>query len=153
MTIDLYKCTDDTRVLQKTFTDLTEIENVSILGSASVLEPILLLQYSAAYLAYQYCYIPDFGRTYYIRDRVVNTAGQLLLYLQIDALSSYSEELLGCSAQAIRSESKGSTHVPDAQYPVDPSREYVTSKLFSSGDLDPPAVLPDNPRRYILTLK
>ena len=119
----------------------------------SMLSPILLLAYDSTLLDYQYAYIDTFARWYYIGDRVINTAGQLVLSLQLDALSSFSDTLTDCPAQAIRCTSAGFTNVNDAAYPVDPARSFVTSLLFSSGDLDPPAVLPDNPRRYILTLK
>ena len=153
VTVDFYKCTDDTRVLRKTFTDKKSVDGAKITGAMSMLSPILLLAYDSTLLDYQYAYIDTFSRWYYIGDRVINTAGQLVLSLQLDGLSSFADTLTDCPAQAIRCTSAGFTNVNDAAYPVDPARSFVTSTLFSSGDLDPPAVLPDNPRRYILTLK
>lgn len=153
MTVDFYKCTDDTRTLNKNFTDKKTVTGAQIIGAMSMLSPVILLAYDSTLLPYQYAYIDTFARLYYVGDKVINTAGQIVLSLQLDALSSFSAAIASCPAQAIRSTSAGFTNVQDTSFPVDPSRSFVTSTLFDSGDLDPPAVLPDNPRRYILTLK
>ena len=151
MTIDFYKCTDDIRTAVKTFTDKKTITGASILGAVSVLQPVFILEYDGTLLGYQYMYVADLGHWYYISNRVLNNAGQIIISGQADMLSTYPQ-ILDCTGQAVRT-GGNATMVPDAAYPVDPSRENVTSLLFDSGDLDPPAVLPEYPYRFILTMK
>lgn len=152
MTIDFYKSTDDVRTLHKTFTDKTTVTSVSVTGAISILYPTLILAYSASLLSYTHFYSDTFGRWYRIDSMTMTPSGQLHVVGSVDVLATYADQIAACTAQAIRS-AAGTTDVPDQSYPIDPAAEYVTSVLFTSGDLDPPAVLPENPRKFILTLK
>lgn len=152
MQIDFYKCSDDIRVLHKTMTDKKSVTGCEITGTVSMLQPTFVLQYDSTLLPYNYMYIDTFGIWYHVNDIIINPAGQMLVTGTADPLFTYANEISDCVGVAVRSGS-GFTNVPDTAYPIDPVQEFCTSYLFDSSDLDPPAILPEYSRKFLLALK
>lgn len=61
-------------------------------GQASVMSPSLQIQ-DIVVFGYNYCYIPDFGRYYYINDINALRANLFELSLGIDVLMTYASEI------------------------------------------------------------
>lgn len=88
----------------------------------SNLKPVLEFSVSPANHAsfmnsFNYVYIPDFNRYYYVSNVVSN--GQLVnAYCEVDVLASWKTAITGSSQYVLRSASAYSTDIKDSKYPV-----------------------------------
>ena len=91
MEIKLYKTSSPRKKLVKDLTD-----GITLVGTlraqSSVMSPTFTVQYTAV-VGYNYCYIPDFGRWYYINGIDALRANLYELSLGIDVLMTYSAEI------------------------------------------------------------
>lgn len=93
MEIKLYKTSSPRKKLVKELTD-----GITLVGAlraqSSVMSPTFTVQ-DTAVVGYNYCYIPDFGRYYYINDINALRANLFELSLGIDVLMTYASEIRG----------------------------------------------------------
>lgn len=142
MIVNLYRCSDDRRVVSKTLTPIAT--NVSIIPKEQldILMPRIRLAWNSFYLSANYMQIPDLGRYYYISDMILNIGHNIDIIGSVDVLKTYDAQIRALNATIIRSESVGSpTPFPDNSLPIDPNREDIVSILF---DRDPLNVDPLN---------
>ena len=91
MEIKLYKTSSPRKKLVKELSD--EITLVGTLrAQSSVMSPTFTVQ-DTAVVGYNYCYIPDFGRYYYINGINALRANLFELSLGIDVLMTYAAEI------------------------------------------------------------
>ena len=91
MEIKLYKTSSPRKKLVKELSDgLTLVGTLR--AQSSVMSPTFTLQ-DTAVVGYNYCYIPDFGRYYYINGINALRANLFDLSLGIDVLMTYSEAI------------------------------------------------------------
>lgn len=149
MIVNLYRCSDDRRVVSKTLTPIAT--NVSIIPKEqfNVLTPRIRLAWNSSYLNANYMQIPDLGRYYYISDMILNIGHNIDIIGNVDVLKTYDAQIRAITATIIRSESVGTpTPIPDSQLPIDPNREDIVSILF---DRDPLSIDPLNGNCWQLT--
>lgn len=135
MTIDLYKCTADRRVLDKTasLTAITGEGGLSCRPTAAVnmTNPEFEIDYAAAYTNCNYLYCRDFDRWYFVDNPRFNTAGRYVLPCSIDVRMTARNSITGCQATILRAESLGNpTKIPDSKLPVNPNKKKVTSIIL-----------------------
>lgn len=93
MEIKLFKTLSPRKKLGKELTDGITLTG-TLRGQSSVMSPSLQIQ-DIAVIGYNYCYIPDFGRYYYINDINALRANLFELSLGIDVLMTYASEIRG----------------------------------------------------------
>jgi hypothetical protein len=93
MEIKLFKTLSPRKKLVKELTDGITLTG-TLRGQSSVMSPSLQIQ-DIAVIGYNYCYIPDFGRYYYINDINALRANLFELSLGIDVLMTYASEIRG----------------------------------------------------------
>lgn len=91
MEIKLYKTSSPRKKLVKDLTDGITLTG-TLRGQSSVMSPSLQIQ-DIAIIGYNYCYIPDFGRYYYINGINALRANLFELSLGIDVLMTYAEAI------------------------------------------------------------
>ena len=91
MEIKLYKTSSPRKKLVKDLTDGITLTG-TLRGQSSVMSPSLQIQ-DIAVIGYNYCYIPDFGRYYYINGINALRANLFELSLGIDVLMTYAESI------------------------------------------------------------
>lgn len=127
ITVNLYNNSDDKRVLDKTLSAL-RVVSATLLQASSVLKPRLRLAYVAGMETYNYCYIPAFGRYYFIEDITADTGGAMIFNCSVDVLMSYSAAIKLCSGVVIRNArtnqngSYRSTWIADSKLPITTGR-------------------------------
>lgn len=128
MTVTLYNCTDDPRVVNKTLTSGTSV-TATPMESCSIYTPRLILAYNSTLVNVNYMYISDFGRYYFITDISVNPGGQIEITGSVDVLKSFSAGIKAAKATIVRSESIGApTMIPDSKLPINPvKKELLTA--------------------------
>lgn len=68
----------------------------SLRNESNIVDPTVLINADNP-TGYNYAYIPDFGRYYYIKDITSVRTGLWTLQLQSDVLMSFASQILACS--------------------------------------------------------
>ena len=90
MELVLYKTTDENSKLEKTLSE--EISLVGALRDASsIIAPSILIQSNP--IGYNYAYVPQFGRYYYIKNITAYRKGAYIVDLKCDVLMSFKNEI------------------------------------------------------------
>lgn len=132
MYLNLYTCNDDNNVVNKSLTTVAANVPIRPTASVNILKPVIIINYSAAYLASNYAYLSDFDRYYFIASANVETGKQITLNLSVDVLYTWREDIKAAQATIIRSQSIGKpTHIPDQRLPIAPSEQIITSAVFN----------------------
>lgn len=93
MTIRLYKTFDQKEKLNKTLTNEKTVMG-TLKTKMSIIKPSILLHNSSINFAdYNYCYIVDFDRYYFIDDIMIETANLYELKLTEDILMSFNTDI------------------------------------------------------------
>lgn len=108
MEIKLYKTSSPRKKLVKDLTD-----GITLVGTlraqSSVMSPAFTVQ-DTAVVGYNYCYIPDFGRWYYINGIDALRANLYKLSLGIDVLMTYAAQIRNNYAIVDKVESLGAAY-------------------------------------------
>ena len=94
MNILLYKTTNANNDLNKTISDKVELVG-ALREASSIIAPSILIQSNP--IGYNYAYIPEFGRYYYIKNITAFRKGAYIIDLKCDVLMSFREEILHMS--------------------------------------------------------
>lgn len=94
MNILLYKTTNANNDLNKTISDKVELVG-ALREASSIIAPSILIQSNP--IGYNYAYIPEFGRYYYIKNITAFRKGAYIIDLKCDVLMSFKEEILNMS--------------------------------------------------------
>ena len=90
MIVKIYNNKSNKNIVNKKIELIQEI-SFDFKDDSDITNPILILQ---SYKSGNYCYIPDLKRYYYIDKIDLMNGGFYKLYLEIDVLMSYKDEIL-----------------------------------------------------------
>ena len=114
MQIQLLSISDDTRKINKTVNQITELLPCAVTeDSNSILNPRLLLKWNENYIGANYAYIPEFQRYYFIDDISLNTGGNCVVSLSVDVLYTYAAQIMQLTVTASRSSNKYNRYLND----------------------------------------
>nr|DAD93592.1 MAG TPA: hypothetical protein [Podoviridae sp. ctKzN3] len=99
MEILLYKTTNANNDLNKTISNKVELVG-ALRDASSIIAPSILIQSNP--IGYNYAYIPEFGRYYYIKNITAYRKGAFIVDLKCDVLMSFKEEILNMSGVVSR---------------------------------------------------
>ena len=146
--IILLKCESDMDVIGKSWSSTTQTIEGKLLYDQNILRPSFLL--SGNYAAYNYAYIPAFGRFYYITEQVIRTGDLTEIHFQCDPLQSFKTQILDNYAILERQETKNNAYFSDNMYWTQANKIVKTFPfLTAAGDELNFAIPEDN---YILTI-
>lgn len=86
---------------------------------------------------FNYCYIPKFGRYYYITDMQIESGQFVVLTLRCDVLMTFYNSFKDSYCIALRSSSKYNNNIEDKEVAKLPTSKYIVRKLntqFSPSD-------------------
>ena len=101
---------------------------------SSVFKPTILIGTDTNLTGYNYAYISDFSRYYFITDIVLVRAGLYLIKLKTDVLSTWSSQLLAQPAVLSRQEGEYNLYLDDPEFKVYNNKQvdcYTFSSPFS----------------------
>ena len=125
MNVTFSKNNSDKRCLTKTLSNPLQVTGVSLYDSTSVTAPVLKVSGGPSKIAtYNYVYIPDFNRYYYITDFTVEN-GYILVSCKVDVLMSYATQIKACPCIAGRQEKKYNFYLNDNEF-----KTYQYTKQF-----------------------
>ena len=127
VSVTFYNCGDDKRVMSKTLT--TGITaTAELYDPTSVINPRLRVAYNSSLLNYNYMYIADFNRYYFITNVTTDSGGALIIDGSVDVLMSYRTQINNLNAIAVRLPNKDqpgswrSSYIPDSKLPMNMGR-------------------------------
>lgn len=127
MLIDFYKNTVPKNRLYRRLTG--HLTSQGYLKEATdILNPVITVAYNAYHININYCYIPDFGRYYFIKDYVID-GDTITLYLHVDVLNTYRAQILNSQCIAARSSSHYNVNLIDNMIQAEEGYRYNISQL------------------------
>ena len=97
--IDLYSYTDRENTVNKTLTNPTTIEGF-MRDAVNILQPVIRLKHTGTF-NYNYCFVRELNRYYYITGYTVIDNTQIELRLRIDVLKTYEDAIMSATGTVI----------------------------------------------------
>ena len=140
MNITLFKTKSANNVINKKLTSEKNLGNNCILAdNTSVTSPTVIvggIPSLDTISDYNYAYIPQCHRYYYINDIIALSGGRVKLILSVDVLKSYASDILNSTQLVTRQKNKGKMYLADTDWTVD-GRTYLRSQYFSENHFAP----------------
>lgn len=111
-TISLFKTASENNRVVKTLTDEKQLSG-ELRNQTSVLNPSIRIESADNISAYNYAYISEFGRYYYITDIVSVRTNCWTVSLRCDVLMSYSNQIKAITGVVVRQESNPNKFLVD----------------------------------------
>ena len=103
-TISLFKTASENKRVVKTITHEKQLSG-ELRNQTSVLNPSIRIESADNISTYNYAYIPEFGRYYYITDITSVRTNCWIISLRCDVLMSYSDQIKAITGVVVRQES------------------------------------------------
>ena len=128
MEIILYKTDSRNNVLAKGLTNELKL-NGTLRENTVITAPVITVEISGAF-DYNYAYIADFGRYYFISKIEIQRDKLFRLELRVDVLMSNSTAILGSNATVLYSQNySNNSNIPDSEY-VYENKEDFDTRIF-----------------------
>ena len=140
MNITLYKNKSANNVINKKLESEKNLGNSCILSdNTSVTSPTVIIGGIASLDTisdYNYAYIAQCHRYYYINDIIALSGGRVKLLLSVDVLMTYKTDILNSTQLVTRQKNKGKMYLADADWTID-GRTYLRSQYFNENHFAP----------------
>ena len=139
MLIQLFNNGSDKNHITKTLTNETTVTG-NLRKSVDIIEPILELNFPNI-INFNYCYIPDFKRYYYITKITALTSKLFEIQLFVDVLMTYKNKILEQTATIARQEKLFNLYLPDSDFKTYNNSKVVTKKFPTGFDTNDELIL------------
>lgn len=130
-TISLYKTTSENNRVVKALSAVKEMSG-ELRNKTSVLNPSIRIESAENISGYNYCYIPEFGRYYYITDITSVRTNIWEVSMRCDVLMSYSVQIKALKPIIERDETGQSAGLVDSDLPISINKK-VQKFYFPNG--------------------
>ena len=133
MKITLYKTPSSPNKIEKTLKGEIVYDNIMLKEDTDVKNPVIIISgiHKADSISdYNYAYIPQFHRYYWIDNISFNKGGLIELYMRVDVLMSYKESILNSKQLIDRVEEKGKMYLTNYDWTTD-ERTYTRTEMFN----------------------
>lgn len=132
MVIDLYINSSENNRVNKVLSGKFELTG-TLRGETNVINPEILIEHANP-TGYNYAYIPEFNRYYFINEFTSVRNGLWRVRLAVDVLETYKTQIKQMPAIIDKQQNKGNSnlYLNDGSYVID-SRSYNTILNFSGG--------------------
>lgn len=130
MNITFYTCTADTIKADKSgsLTTLKTVTSAQIIGDMNILSPRIKVVADADTKAANYCYISDFDRYYFVKDKVGLSGTHIELLLENDLRYNFLSVIQNSDVTASRS-NMYNKNIPDPMVLTVPQEKITYRKL------------------------
>lgn len=115
MNISLYKTNSEKNVVYKTLTNEVSFADVTFKNPTEILNPVITLATAIDVEAYNYCYIPEYNRYYYISNIVSVVNGLWTINLSVDVLMSFKQYFANFDVILKRSQTEYNKYINDGE--------------------------------------
>ena len=139
MNITLYKTKSANNVINKNLASEKNLGNNCILAdNTSVTSPTVIIggiKSLDSISDYNYAYIPQCHRYYYINDIIALSGGRVKLVLTVDVLKTYASDILASTQLVTRQKNQGKMYLANTDWTID-GRTYLRSQYFNENHFD-----------------
>lgn len=123
LTLKVLKTSTDKKYLSKSVNEITE-RKCRLKDGSSIVNPIVILKkMSDSHIRqFNYAYIKELGRYYFVNDIVEMPAEQIQVSMHVDVLNSYKNDIRGITALIERQENLYSPYFVDEEMLVRTTR-------------------------------
>ena len=136
ITIDLCNVSDDNEKVDKTLGTAKEFTNCSIKEQTDVTNITLRIQTTDNLSGYNYAYVSEYGRYYFIDKIETTPTGYWVLSCRCDVLMSFKDQILALKGTVTRSESVYNVYLQDSEYKALSYRNIVTKRFHNAINQD-----------------
>ena len=138
MTIKTYRFLGDPRKIDKTLTGVKTYSNADIVGDMNIQNPTISLKLDSftEVINFNYIYIPELRRYYYVDNSTIREDGFVQLQCRVDVLKSFKTDILASTQYVERQQNKCAYQLPDNLYNIKSNRN-LTIKNFGSEIINP----------------
>lgn len=140
ITINLYNVSDDNEKVDKTLGTAKSFTNCSIKEQTDVTNITLRFQTTDNLSGYNYAYVSEYGRYYFIDKIETTPTGYWVLSCRCDVLMSFKDQILELKGTVTRSESLYNGFLTDPTYKAYAYKQIVT-KTFPNAINDDTFIL------------
>ena len=130
--ITLYKNSSPDNQVTKNLTSPLAFEG-TFRGECGVLYPVFSIETSDNISGYNYCYIEEFGRYYFISDMVAETDKLWRIYASVDVLMSYATQIRSHNAIIAKQENDWNLYLNDGDTFKVYQNPKIVQKTFQHG--------------------
>ena len=131
-TISLFKTASENNRVVKVLTDEKQLSG-ELRNQTSVLNPTIRIESADNISGYNYCYISEFGRYYYITDIVSVRTNCWVVSLRCDVLMSYKDEIQSMNVILNNTQETGLSNYLASPNWVNLVKTKTDIKVFPSG--------------------
>ena len=131
-TVSLFKTASENNRVVKTLTDEKQLSG-ELRNKTSVLNPSIRIESADNISTYNYAYIPEFGRYYYITDIVSVRTNCWIVSLRCDVLMSYKDEIQSLNVILNNTQETGLSNYLASPNWVNLVKTKTDIKVFPSG--------------------
>lgn len=131
-TISLFKTASENNRVVKVLTDEKQLSG-ELRNQTSVLNPTIRIESADNISGYNYCYIAEFGRYYYITDIVSVRTNCWVISLRCDVLMSYKDEIQSMNVILNNTQETGLSNYLSSPNWVSLVKTKTDIKVFPSG--------------------
>ena len=133
MEVILYKNSSENNVIGKSLAQIKSVE-CNLKNDVSIINPTLVLNYTANILNSNYCFIPKFNRYYFIDEIVPITADRCIVKCRVDVLESFKDNILNldCIVDKQEKEIASNKYINDGSF-VTTSKQFNRMIEFPNG--------------------
>lgn len=133
MVIKLYKNYSDNRAINKSIKNEIKLTGTLRNTDVSIIDPDILIEQNEKIFNYNYAYIPEFKRYYYIQNIISVRNNLLMVSMHCDVLMSFKKEFLGNNGYIDNSQKYANMYLNDSKLPVQQNTEITYQKGYYSG--------------------
>lgn len=130
-TVTLYNNNSPVEKIGKNLSGGHDIEDVVLKRDTSILKPVLLIASTQNILQFNYLYISEFGRYYFIDDIRSVHDNLWEISAHVDVLETYKDQILNNSAVINRQQVRFNTYLNDPEWKVFAYEAVVAYKFTS----------------------
>lgn len=137
MNIVLYKNPSENNVIGKTSRLITvaTINNAIVKGNMSIETPEIILAFNSSYKNnFNYVYISEYNRYYFVDDIIDLTGGRIEIHCRVDVLESFKASIkeLECIIDKQQDTNKTNMYYNDGSF-KNLAKEFIYTKNFTNG--------------------
>lgn len=130
--ITLYKNTSPDNQVSKDLSSALAFEG-TFRGECGVLYPVFVIETDSNISEYNYCYIQEFNRYYFISDMVAETNKLWRVYCSVDVLQTYASQIREHKAIIAKQENVWNLYLNDGDTFKVYQNPKIVQKTFASG--------------------
>ena len=133
MEIKLYKNLSENNVIGQSLAQIKSVE-ANLKNDVSIINPTLILYYTANILDSNYCFIPKFSRYYFIDEIVPISGDRCIVKCRVDVLESFKEDIKSLTVILDKAQSiyKSNKYLDDGSFIVE-NKDFNTIHNFPNG--------------------